>query len=141
MIAPCKDIVPLGKRIIRIESLVLEVDQGKVNDVAPACVSHFSLVPVVREKPILKNKPALLVTLNNKTNNWHSTCTRFSLQHLYIICPLVEPAFCFWGFCWFLLLLYRFCHFHLLLPENYLNKQVRILQRGGQKASSLSHVD
>ena len=36
-----------------------------VVDLAPAGVSHLSLVPVVREQPILEHKPALLITLDD----------------------------------------------------------------------------
>ena len=58
-------------------------------------------------------------TISMVKKNWLQVVP---LLHLYIICPLVKPAFCFRSFCWFLLLLYRLCHFHLLLTEDYLNK-------------------
>ena len=112
-----------GKEIGSCSGLIVKIwivacFGGKVTGLAPACVSHFSLVPVVRQEPILKDKPALLVTLQYQW--WKKTGYKVltvPLLHLYIICPLVKPAFCFRSFCWFLLLLYRLCHFHLLLNK------------------------
>ena len=137
MIAPCKDIVPLGKgnsfdRNPQIQSLLWgKSSTCMCEPFQPGSCSkrgaHFEVQTSAFGNPTIFQG--------------EKTGSPLSAQefHLYIICPLVKPAFRFRGFCWFLLLLCRLCHFHLLLTEDYLNKPLHKQERWRQKVTSLNH--